>query len=169
MNDRLEQAEIRAQENWWETGTHVYDRRQDSTAYHAFMVLYRLSLHVRRAVYRKASDFGLTPPQCDVLFHLDPGEKMSLTELSYRLVCHKSNVTHVIDTLEATGLVRRVPSKEDRRRIDVVLTPKGEAIRAEADREQTTWALKRMTPLNEDEQRLFLELCQKLETTWVEE
>lgn len=170
MNEVREDAVREANStDWWVTGTRVYDRRQDSTAYHAFLALYRLSLYVRRAAYRKAAEYDLTPPQTDVLFHIDPGEKMSLTELSRRLVCHKSNVTHVVDTLEASGYVRRVPSKEDRRRIDVELTHEGVALRQRADREQTTWSLAQMTPLSDEEQEQFLELCRRLEATWVDD
>lgn len=52
---------------------------------------------------------------------------LTLTELAGKLSCVRSNVTQLIDRLEADGLVRRVADEADRRSIRAVLTPEGVA------------------------------------------
>ena len=50
---------------------------------------------------------------------------MSLSELAEKLSCVRSNITQLIDRLEADGLVRRVADPDDRRSIRAELTPLG--------------------------------------------
>ncbi|MEV0232374.1 MarR family transcriptional regulator [Nonomuraea sp. NPDC050786] len=47
------------------------------------------------------------------------------SELAADLLLSPAGMTGRLDTLERSGLVRRVRSTEDRRRVDVELTPKG--------------------------------------------
>jgi len=50
-------------------------------------------------------------------------------ELASLLACDSSNVTGLVDRLEARGLVARQPSPDDRRVKRVVLTPGGRELR----------------------------------------
>jgi DNA-binding MarR family transcriptional regulator len=52
-------------------------------------------------------------------------EPLTLSELASRRQCVRSNVTQLVDRLEADGLVRRVDDPADRRAIRAVLTPLG--------------------------------------------
>jgi MarR family transcriptional regulator, organic hydroperoxide resistance regulator len=54
---------------------------------------------------------------------------VSQVELSERVGMNRATVTSVVDTMEAQGLVKRVRDPEDRRKINVVLTPKGTRLR----------------------------------------
>jgi DNA-binding MarR family transcriptional regulator len=54
---------------------------------------------------------------------------MSMSALAELLMCDASNVTGIIDKLEARGFAKRVPA-EDRRVKVLVLTPEGEQVRA---------------------------------------
>ncbi len=56
---------------------------------------------------------------------VEAGEPLSLSELAARLVCVRSNITQLVDRLEADGLVRRVEDPEDRRSVRAALTPLG--------------------------------------------
>ena len=49
-------------------------------------------------------------------------------------MCDNSNVTGIVDRLEAHGLVERRPAEHDRRVKTLVLTDKGIATRAEVER-----------------------------------
>jgi DNA-binding MarR family transcriptional regulator len=52
-------------------------------------------------------------------------------ELASRILASKSGLTRVIDRMEEAGLVERQRPRDDRRAIEVVMTPKGaEALRA---------------------------------------
>lgn len=75
--------------------------------------------------------FGLTITQYWALVHLEDGEGRSLSELANLLICDKSNVTSVVDKLEAMGLAERKRGKAgDRRYTRVVLTPQGHKLRS---------------------------------------
>jgi DNA-binding MarR family transcriptional regulator len=81
----------------------------------------------RRAFLIAASELDLHPAQAGALMQLSTPLPMS--ELASRLGCDSSNVTGLVDRLEARELVARQPSCEDRRVKHVVLTGGGQAIR----------------------------------------
>jgi DNA-binding MarR family transcriptional regulator len=60
---------------------------------------------------------------------MDPDQPRPMHELAALLVCDNSNVTGIIDRLEARGLVARQTYAQDRRVKHVVLTPLGEELR----------------------------------------
>src|SRR6478735_3002007 len=53
------------------------------------------------------------------------GESLPLGQLAERLSCVKSNITQLVDRLEADGLVSRAPDPHDRRARLAVMTPAG--------------------------------------------
>lgn len=58
------------------------------------------------------------------------GEPLTLSELAGRLGCVRSNITQLVDRLEADGLVKRVSDPVDRRVIRAVVTAPGAERRA---------------------------------------
>ncbi|HCZ05734.1 MAG TPA: MarR family transcriptional regulator [Thermotogae bacterium] len=52
----------------------------------------------------------------------------SMSEIARKLAVSKSNVTAVVDRLEAKGYLKRVRSASDRRVVHVVLTERGERL-----------------------------------------
>jgi DNA-binding MarR family transcriptional regulator len=85
---------------------------------------------------------GLSVSKFDALDQLiRSGESLTLGTLAGRLQCVRSNVTQLVDRLEAEGLVKRGSCSEDRRAIRATVTPFGldrhsaglEAIRAVQD------------------------------------
>jgi len=75
---------------------------------------------------RLRREFGTTLPRFDVLAALDRNrEGLSMGELSRFLMVSNGNVTGVVSRLEADGLIKRTPSKRDRRTHCVKLTAKG--------------------------------------------
>src|SRR6185437_9701997 len=81
----------------------------------------------RRRFLIAASELDLHPAQAGALLQL--GAPLPMNELAYRLACDNSNVTGLIDRLEARGLVVRRPSFDDRRVKHVVLTDAGRELR----------------------------------------
>jgi len=74
----------------------------------------------------KLSAIGLSIPKLAALRRLDEaGESLPLGQLAERLACVKSNVTQLVDRLEADGLVARAPDPNDRRSRLAVLTAAG--------------------------------------------
>ncbi len=69
---------------------------------------------------------GLSIPKLAALKVLkDVGESLPLGQLADRLACVKSNITQLVDRLEADGLVRRTQDRTDRRSRLAVLTAEG--------------------------------------------
>jgi DNA-binding MarR family transcriptional regulator len=66
----------------------------------------------------------------------EAGESLPLTQLAERLSCVKSNITQLVDRLEADGLVRRLPDPNDRRARLATLTPAGRIACREGTRVQ---------------------------------
>jgi DNA-binding MarR family transcriptional regulator len=72
------------------------------------------------------SPFGFTLRKLGAHKHLvRAGGSLPLGSLVGPLCCGKSNVTQVVDRLEAQGLVRRVPDPTDRRGVLAEITPEG--------------------------------------------
>ncbi|MDB6121690.1 MAG: MarR family transcriptional regulator, partial [Pedosphaera sp.] len=70
--------------------------------------------------------WDLSPSQFNVLNLLhDQPDGCSQIELSRQLIMHRSNITGLVDRLEARSLVRRQDSPTDRRAFNVVLTKAG--------------------------------------------
>ena len=76
-----------------------------------------------------AAEHSLSPVQAKVLLQLDTATPVTTSALASRLQYDPSNLTRVIDKLEARGAVRRQPDLSDRRVKGLVLTPAGEQLR----------------------------------------
>lgn len=90
----------------------------------------RVFIHLDDSDRQLMRMFGLTVTQYWALVHLEDGEGRSLSELANLLICDKSNVTSIVDKLEAAGLAERRHGKAgDRRYTRVVLTQQGQQLR----------------------------------------
>jgi DNA-binding MarR family transcriptional regulator len=68
----------------------------------------------------------LSAPKYGVLTHLvEAGEPLSLSECASKMTCVRSNITQLMDRLEAEGLVRRIEDPNDRRAVRAAITPLG--------------------------------------------
>jgi DNA-binding MarR family transcriptional regulator len=95
----------------------------------AWPLLVRLFFAQRANLPALAAQLELSPVQCHVLHLIDPRRPVSMGELADTLACDRSNVTGLVDRLEARGLVRRRPSDGDRRVKALVLTATGSRLR----------------------------------------
>lgn len=80
-----------------------------------------------RILAKKIKEYELeeiNPAQGRILFALWQKDGISIQELAKKTSLEKSTLTSMIDRLEDTGHLVRVPSKEDRRKIIVKLTEK---------------------------------------------
>jgi len=90
-----------------------------------FAVLHTSSVLESR-VEAKLSEIGLSLAKLAALHRLsEAGESLPLGQLAERLSCVKSNVTQLVDRLEADGLVARAADANDRRSRLAVLTDAG--------------------------------------------
>ncbi len=112
----------------------------------------------------KLGAVGLSVPKLAALERLEQaGGSLPLGQLAARLACVKSNVTQLVDRLEADGFVERAPDPGDRRSRLAMLTAagreahaRGAAILAEAEEHA-------FAALSPDEKTRLAELVAKLE------
>ena len=80
------------------------------------------------------SELGLSFQQSMALSRLEPDEPVPMSALATALQCDNSNVTGIVDRMEAAGLVERRSFEGDRRVKAVALTPLGESVREQVRR-----------------------------------
>jgi MarR family transcriptional regulator, organic hydroperoxide resistance regulator len=95
----------------------------------AWALLWEMMLARRSKFVAAMADLELTPVQGIVLRRLDPERVTPMNELAEALACDASNVTGLVDRLEARGLVERRAAPADRRVKTLVLTPAGVTLR----------------------------------------
>jgi len=80
---------------------------------------------IKRVQSRQMFENKLTAPQFGVLEILNKTGAVPLKKISGEMMVTGANITCVVDNLEKEGLVKRVPSKDDRRVILAELTSAG--------------------------------------------
>ncbi|WP_371527629.1 MarR family transcriptional regulator [Streptomyces sp. NBC_01283] len=89
----------------------------------------KLTVHLRRVREQSLVDFALERHEFDTLHKLaGRGGRATPSELAADLDLAPASVTGRLDGLEKRDLIRRTPSKTDRRRVDVELTASGRSI-----------------------------------------
>ena len=89
-------------------------------------------------------------------------EPLTQTRIADKLMTDKANVTGLIDSMQASGLVKRVPVKGDRRSKHVVLTESGERLAEEAGQAYLEKVRAAMSGLTKNEQSQLIELTRKV-------
>lgn len=120
----------------------------DSPAEEAWALLRDLLFAERRRFFQAAAEFELHPAQAGALLKLDEQSGSPMHELAAHLACDNSNVTGIVDRLEARGLAVRHSSELDRRVKYIVPTALGlkvrDAMRARLARAPA--AIERLSP-----------------------
>src|SRR4051812_178814 len=90
------------------------------------MALLHAAHAAENEVEARLNEVGLSFPKLLLLKVLwDAGDPLPLGQLAERLSCVKSNITQLVDRLEADGLVARLPDPKDRRARLAALTGAG--------------------------------------------
>ena len=93
------------------------------------MLMFQLVTSHRAHVVAAMAQLGLSPMQAYVLRLLEPGRPVAMRHLARALSCDASNVTGIVDRLEARGLVERRSAPHDRRVRALAVTPVGANLR----------------------------------------
>ena len=92
----------------------------------------------------------------------EAGESLPLGQLAERLSCVKSNITQLVDRLEADGLVARKPDPKDRRTKLAVLTAAGRKAVKDGTRAQQAAEREVLSRLTRDEAQQLSGLLHKM-------
>ena len=76
-----------------------------------------------------AAQFDVSPMGLKMLQALEPGTELPMSAVAERLFCDASNVTGMVDRLEARGLLERREDPRDRRVKRIALTDEGALVR----------------------------------------
>jgi len=111
---------------------------------------------------RLRKDFNITLPQFDVLSELEhAGERLTMSDLSEKLMVSNGNVTGVVDRLERDNYVKRQASPTDRRVQHISLEPKGKAKFQEMAKTHEQWVQELLSDLNLEDLDTLLEILNK--------
>lgn len=81
---------------------------------------------VEQSLEEALARVGLSLAKFGALTHLvEAGAPISLSECAKRMTCVRSNITQLMDRLEADGLVQRVEDPQDRRAVRAAMTRLG--------------------------------------------
>lgn len=78
-------------------------------------------LHSRKL----GKETGLTIPQLVIMRAIGEADEPSVSEISRQVSLSQATVTNILNRLESQGLVRRHRSEQDKRRVQLQLTPQG--------------------------------------------
>lgn len=87
-------------------------------------------MELRRSFFRHVAGSGVRPGLASLLQLVAANPGASQVELSRAMHIDKASLVSLLDKAEAGGWLKRVRSKEDRRRHELALTPAGEQIAA---------------------------------------
>ena len=115
------------------------------------------------AVESQLAKVGLSMAKLQALQALaEAGESLPLSQLADRLACVKSNITQLVDRLEADGFVVREADPGDRRAKLAALTPEGRRVCTEGVRVRQAAERELITALTGDEAAQLAALLGKL-------
>ncbi|HEY4319715.1 MAG TPA: MarR family transcriptional regulator [Gemmatimonadales bacterium] len=114
-------------------------------------------------VEQRLAPVGLSASKLSVLTQLvQAGEPLALSELAARLSCVRSNMTQLVDRLEADGLVRRVDDPADRRSVLAEVTAAGQSRQQSGAAELAAVRAEFLAPLAEPHRTALLQALAEL-------
>src|SRR2546422_3762235 len=91
-----------------------------------FALLVKAIQHeLERRINESMRPLGLTAPQADALVMISQAGPISIKELGKLLIAEAGHPSRLVDRLVEAGLVERETAGEDRRRVELSLTPRG--------------------------------------------
>ena len=131
-------------------------------ALNTYVKLMRATSSVTEKMHGHLRDQGLTNSQFGVLealLHLGP---LCQREIGEKILKSGGNMTLVVDNLVKRGLVERVQDKQDRRYMEIHLTPQGEDLISRVFPHHAAVTENVFAILSEDEQKQLGKLLKKL-------
>ena len=108
-------------------------------------------LRIGRQLRRETEELGVTSHQATLLWLVKSRPGLSLRELAQAEGISAPSLSAHVDRLEALGLIRRVRSSDDRRRVGLELTSEGRTTLRRVRARRTTWLANRLGRLSDDD------------------
>jgi DNA-binding MarR family transcriptional regulator len=108
-------------------------------------------LRLARELRKETEQLGVTARQATLLWLVKRSPGLSLAELAAEEGISPPALSGYVDRLERAGLLERVRSSEDRRRVGLRLTDEGVKLMRRIRARRTTWLAERLQRLEPDE------------------
>jgi len=105
-------------------------------------------LRVARELRKETEQLGITARQATLLWLVKRSPGLSLAQLAAEEGISPPAMSGHVDRLERAGLIERVRSKEDRRRVGLRLTDDGARLLRSVRARRTTWLAQRLGTLD---------------------
>jgi len=122
----------------------------------------RAALTIIEGFLERMAEFGLRPVDFSVMsvIHHNPG--VTSRQLCAALNLLPPNLVGLIQSLEARGLIRRLPHPTDGRAMGLHPTPEGAALMQQAEQAATDLEIERSSRLTPTQRKTLLDLLQKI-------
>jgi len=102
--------------------------RMDKTYLRAMLKIVSTGHWLTDSITRELKEFDATEPQFNVLRVLNakPEIPCSVQEIQHGMMQKSSNVTRIVDKLLKKGYVNRELNEDNRRKVDISITPEGQ-------------------------------------------
>lgn len=110
-------------------------------------ILVRLARELRK----ETTHLGITGGQATLLWQISEHPGIGLRALAELEGIRTPTVSGLVDRLERAGLLRRVRSQVDRRRVGLTITPAGRRLVAAVRERRTVWLAERLELLSSSE------------------
>ena len=107
-------------------------------------------LRVARQLRKETEQFGVTSRQATLLAVVKARPGLTLRGLAEAEAISAPALSEQVDRLERAGLLRRLRSEVDRRRVGLELTPEGERLLRSIKERRTAWLAERLSALDPD-------------------
>ncbi len=94
--------------------------------------VYAASRLITREYQPHLDELGITYPQYLVLMVLWETNEITVNEIAHKLILNTNTITPLLKRMEQMGLLERVRSKEDERKVVISLSDKGKDMRIKA-------------------------------------
>jgi len=108
-------------------------------------------LRLARELRKETEHLGITARQATLLWLVKRSPGLSLAELAAEEGISPPALSGHVDRLERAGLLERVRSSEDRRRVGLRLTDEGARVMRNIRARRTTWLAERLRVLDPEE------------------
>ncbi len=108
-------------------------------------------LRVARELRKETEQFGVTSRQVTLLWLVKGSPGLTLRSLAAMEAISAPSLSGHVDRLERAGLLVRVRSAVDRRRVGLELTPEGERLLRSVRERRTAWLAERLSALEPEE------------------
>lgn len=108
-------------------------------------------LRLARELRKETEQFGVTGRQVTLLWLIRQNPGLSLRELATEEGISPPALSGHVDRLERQGLIERVRSAEDRRRVGLVVSPAGIRLLRRVRERRTAWLAERLDGLAPNE------------------